>query len=167
MLLRRDVDVAIVHDYDLAPMTEAAALHYDLLLEEPLYVALPVGHPLAGRPVHLADLRDERWISGSPRGECSAVIANACALAGFEPRVDFHMDDYAGAIALVEQGLAVTLVPEMAAGWGHGGAVLCPIADRPLRRRLYAARRAGSDVSPAINAVITELRHPVARDLVA
>lgn len=167
MLLRREMDVAIVHDYDLAPMTQVPGLHYELLLEEPLFVVLPSGHRLAGRPVRVENLRDERWIAASPHGECCEMIENACAMAGFEPRVDFFVDDYAVAIALVEQDLAVTIVPEMAAGWGQGRAVLCPIADRPLRRRLYAARRAGSDVSPAISAVVAELRRPAARGLVA
>lgn len=167
MLLRRDMDVAIVHDYDLAPMSQLDGLHYELLLEEPLFVVLPSGHRLARGAVRLEDLRDDRWISASPHGECHEMIGNACAMAGFEPRVDFFVDDYALAIALVEQGLAVTIVPEMAAGWGQGGAVLCQIADRPLHRRLYAARRAGSDVSPAIDAVVTELRRRPARDLVA
>jgi len=167
MLQRREMDIAIVHDYDLAPMTQSPGLRYELLLEEPLFVVLPRGHRLAGGPVRLEDLRGEQWISASPHGECHEMIGNACAMAGFDPRVDFLVDDYAVAIALVEQSLAVTIVPEMAAGWGQGGAVLCPIADRPLRRRLYAARRAGSDVSPAINAVVAELRRRPARDLVA
>jgi len=167
MLQRRDMDVAIVHDYDLAPMTQLGGLHYELLLEEPLFVVLPSGHPLARGAVRLEDLRDERWIGASPHGECHEMTYNACAMAGFEPRVDFLVDDYAVAIALVEQALAVTIVPEMAAGWGQGGAVLCPIANRPLHRRLYAARRAGSDVSPAIDAVVAELRRRPARDLVA
>jgi DNA-binding transcriptional LysR family regulator len=167
MLQRRDMDVAIVHDYDLAPMTQVPGLHYELLLEEPLFVVLPIGHRLAARPVRLEDLRDERWIAASPDGECSEMTDNACAMAGFEPRVDFLIDDYAVAIALVEQGLAVTIVPEMAAGWGQGDAVLCPIADRPLHRRLYAARRAGSDVSPAIDAVVAELRRRPVREQVA
>lgn len=167
MLQRRDIDVAIVYDYDLAPMTELPTLRYEPLLEERLLVCLPEGHRLAGRPVRLADLEDERWISGPPRGECHAVLANACGLAGFEPRIDFHLDDYAIAIALVEQGVGVTLVPEIALGWGHGGAVFEPLAGRPIKRRLLAARRAGSDESPAVNAVVAELRRPPLRELVA
>src|SRR3954467_7397775 len=57
------------------------------LLDDPMYVALPAGHPLAHkRNLKLEDLADEAWILGTA-GSCpdASIFLRSCQVAGFEP----------------------------------------------------------------------------------
>lgn len=81
------------------------------------HVVLPAGHPAAtaGGAVDTGALREQRWIL--PRGAaCAALVAQACAQAGFEPDVVIAADDHGAARRLVESGLGITVVPELL-GW--------------------------------------------------
>src|SRR3954469_6401233 len=57
------------------------------ILEDPMYVLLPAGHPLAARRrMRLEDLRDDPWIVGSATSTCpdAMILLRACQSAGFE-----------------------------------------------------------------------------------
>ncbi|GAA1238803.1 LysR family transcriptional regulator [Kitasatospora nipponensis] len=86
------------------------------LLDDPLVAVLPAGHPLAGRgerePVDLAELAGEQWIAGCP--QCRGHLVELCAVAGFEPRIDFATDDYPAVVGLVAAGLGVAVLPGLA-----------------------------------------------------
>jgi DNA-binding transcriptional LysR family regulator len=63
-----DLDLAIIGTPDAAPAFDGVRLRR--LMSDPLAVALPVGHRLAGRDVvRLAELADENWIAGQVRPE--------------------------------------------------------------------------------------------------
>jgi DNA-binding transcriptional LysR family regulator len=67
------------------------------LLDDPMYITLPVGHPQATLPkVKVSDLAEEAWILGSGDASCpdSQILIRACNAAGFEPRIAFQSDDY-------------------------------------------------------------------------
>ena len=54
------------------------------LLEDPMYLALPLDHPLAHRRrLRLDDLADEAWVAGAADCECNRLISHACAAAGY------------------------------------------------------------------------------------
>jgi len=153
-----DLDAAVVHRYDLLPAREDPGVEVRELLVDPLWVALPPGDPAAGPgPVRLADLRDRRWIGGAPDTSCYAVVIQACALAGYRPAVDFHSNDFAVVLALVEAGLGVALVPGLALAGTATGAAFRPVGELPLSRRVLAAVRAGSASAPAVAAVLDAL----------
>lgn len=82
------------------------------LLVEPLWLAVPLAHPLSTRAaVELADVAGESFIR--LRGpsllwrQCEAL----CREAGFTPRVDFEGDDIPTLRAFVAAGLGVAIVP--------------------------------------------------------
>lgn len=79
-------------------------------------VVLPADHAAAGGDtVDTAALKDERWIL--PRGAaCAALVARACAHAGFEPDVVLAADDHGAARRLVESGVGITAAPGLL-GW--------------------------------------------------
>lgn len=82
------------------------------LLEDPLVLALPASHLLAGRDVvHLADLHAQTWIAGCPR--CRGHLIEVCAAAGFSPGVAYATDDYVAVLGLVAAGLGVALIPAL------------------------------------------------------
>lgn len=82
------------------------------VLEDPVAVALPAGHALAGREVvPLGELAGDEWIAGCPR--CRGHLLALADLAGFVPDVSYETEDYVAVLGLVAAGLGVALVPRL------------------------------------------------------
>ncbi|CAM5242946.1 hypothetical protein SALBM217S_06993 [Streptomyces griseoloalbus] len=63
-MIRGDLDLAVVLDWYNKPMPLPDGLVKALLLDDPADVALPAGHPLAGREeIDLAELAEDEWIT--------------------------------------------------------------------------------------------------------
>ncbi len=136
-------------------------LHH--LLDEPLYVAVPAGHPLArAGGVRLAQLADADWISGSDRPE--GTLLEAAVRHGFRPRVAHVVGEWTAKQGYVAAGLGVALVPGLAASSVRPDVVLLALRDEeaPLRT-VYAATARGRSVSPAVRAFLAVLREEAAR----
>ncbi|MGH2854147.1 MAG: LysR family transcriptional regulator [Solirubrobacteraceae bacterium] len=106
-------------EFDLALLFEFGEAEQDLkrveLLEDPLYLALPRGHRLAGkRALRLGELRGEAWVQTSRSSPCARHVVRCCHAAGFEPNVAFESDDYQTVQGLVAAGVGVALIPELA-----------------------------------------------------
>lgn len=127
------IDVAVVSDYP-AGLPDRTGLRLVQLMRDPLLVALPRQHRLAGKPkLRLRDLAEETWIDGSEPGQPTALNI-ACARAGFTPRVDLRVREWMGKQGFVAAGLGVTLVPALAAPAVRGDLVLCGLGrDAPVR----------------------------------
>ncbi|MGI5487226.1 LysR family transcriptional regulator [Microtetraspora malaysiensis] len=145
------IDVAVVSDYPSALVTGPEST-LTPLMESELLVALPSGHPLAGRAVvDLRDLRDENWIEAPPRGH-TTMLLTACARAGFTPRAGFRVAEWTGKFGYVAAGLGVTLVPAMAADGvrGRTDLVLRPLGEFAPRRSVYAALPSAAPLPAAV-----------------
>ncbi|MFF9863849.1 LysR family transcriptional regulator [Streptomyces sp. NPDC013953] len=128
------------------------------LLADPLDVALPAGHPLAGAPgLRLADLSGERWIFGGS-GPWSEITTVACEAAGFLPEQAHSAAGWTAILAMVEAGMGVALVPRMAAAERSTGVVMRVLEGDQPRRHVIAAVRRGSESAPAVARVLTALR---------
>jgi DNA-binding transcriptional LysR family regulator len=85
------------------------------LFEDPMKLALPKGHRLAGKQrITLDDLSDEAWVQTSEASACARHVVRICRSAGFEPRVSFESDDYLTVQGLVAAGVGVALIPQLA-----------------------------------------------------
>ncbi len=130
------------------------------LLADPLDVALPVGHRLAGAPgLRLADLAGEPWIFGGS-GPWSQITTAACEAAGFVPEQAHSASGWTAILAMVEAGMGVALVPRMASAFdpSHAGVAMRVLeADRPHRHVVAAVRR-GAEQGPAVARVLAALR---------
>lgn len=151
----RRLDVALLHDYDIAPVEPDPALESTPLLDETVYLAVPAEPaPTAdGDPVRAA--READWIVGSPGTLCHTVALHACQLAGFRPTVRHHADDFTAVLALVAAGQGVGLVPELAVGQPVPRVRLMPL---DVRRRTRVAYRRGAGDHPAVAACVRALR---------
>ncbi|GII57375.1 LysR family transcriptional regulator [Planotetraspora thailandica] len=132
------IDIAVVSDYfsDVALGDETEITP---LMEDELLVALPADHPLAGGDVvDLRDLRDESWIAGAPP-DGATTLGEACARAGFAPRVDVRIGEWTGKLGYVAAGLGVTMVPAMAVPAVRGDLALRRLGQFAPRRTVYAA----------------------------
>ncbi|MEU7820184.1 LysR family transcriptional regulator [Catellatospora sp. NPDC049133] len=152
-LRERRLDVALLHDYDLAPVVPDPTVDSVPLLDETVYLAVPEGFPVADDPVHAA--RDADWIVGTPGTLCHAVAVRICQAAGYALRARHHADDFTAVLALVAAGLGVALVPQLGAVQPPSGVRLAPLGSR---RRTRIAYRRGSGDHPAVAACVAAIR---------
>jgi DNA-binding transcriptional LysR family regulator len=152
-----ELDVALAHEYDSIPRRPDPSFVEHRLMDDPLRIALPAGHPLAkSATVAMEDLARERWIAGRPGTHCGIVVTTASRAAGFEPEIAAHASEFATMLALVAAGLGVAVVPGLATTSRHEGVAL--LEPRPaLERRIYAAVRPGSGRRAAVAAVLAAL----------
>ncbi|HLP09324.1 MAG TPA: LysR family transcriptional regulator [Opitutaceae bacterium] len=101
------IDLAILPEAFLGARRDIEALQ---IADPAVFVALPEGHPLASRS-HLAlrELRNERWVSFSPRLAPSFrdLVVRLCRKAGFTPQLGPTAPTMDGMLALVAAGEGV------------------------------------------------------------
>jgi DNA-binding transcriptional LysR family regulator len=150
-----EFDLALLFDFPGARERHGARLRTQLLLEDPMLVALPAEHALAGkRALTLADLREQDWVQTSEPSPCARHVVRSCVAAGFEPKVTFESDDYETVQGLVASGVGVALIPRLALTHVHPGIVVRSLAPKPPSRRVVAATLAGAGIAPAAGTMI-------------
>jgi LysR family transcriptional activator of glutamate synthase operon len=103
----REVDVAVT---SVSDVPEVPGLTIDVLHTEPVVVALPPDHRLAGKDaVKLDQLRDESWLLPPLAREFMAEVGTAL---GFEPRIDLGVASFTMARSLVLAGEGVSILSE-------------------------------------------------------
>jgi DNA-binding transcriptional LysR family regulator len=158
LLTAGEVDLAIVMDFEDAPLTEPQ-IELTHLLDDRYDVVLPRDHALAGRAkVDVADLADERWVVPTVGSGCREGVVSSCRLSGFAPRLAIESDENTQMQAFVATGLGVAMFPRLGLSTVHPGVVVKPSTGRVLERRVWAATLAGSYRSPATEAMIEILR---------
>jgi molybdate transport repressor ModE-like protein len=156
-LMGGETDIAVVFDYVAFPEEWGRDTESELILEEPMRVALAPGHPLAAsKRVEVSALADEDWLCGDSPSSCREHVVNTCRAAGFEPRISFESDDYQVVQGLVAAGLGVTLLPEIAGE--YPGVELRDIVPKPPTRRIWAVTRDAASRSPAAAEIVAILR---------
>jgi DNA-binding transcriptional LysR family regulator len=156
-----DVDLGIVFESDGPAHDGFDRVH---LLEDPMYLALPLDHPLAQRRrVRLADLAGEAWVAGAADCECNKLISRACAMAGYQPRIAFETDDYTAMQGFVAAGVGVSLIAELGLTTVRDDIVVRDLGrDTPIRQ-IYAATPAEGYIAPATQAMLEILRDVASR----
>jgi len=168
MLRAGQLEVAIVFEFhNLSPaewerLYGGAELHP--LVDDPMYLALPPGHPLAHKPrVRLQDLADENWIQeGNPKNPCGRLHQAACINAGFDPKIGFRTDDYNVVQGMVAAGVGVSLLPSFALANVRDDIVVRSLGPGAPARQIAAATLAGGYRSPATDAMLEILREVAA-----
>lgn len=88
-------------------------LRAELLYRDPVVVVMPRDHPLAGKPVSIQSLKDERFVLCDRHmtpGLFDGIVA-LCSDAGFSPNIVNTSSTWSGVLTLVESGEGVALVP--------------------------------------------------------
>lgn len=152
-----ETDIAVAFDYAAFPEEWGRDSEAELILEEPMRIALAPGHPLAAsKTVKVEALADEDWLCGNRPSSCREHVLSCCRQAGFEPRISFESDDYQVLQGLVAAGLGVTLLPEIAGE--YPGVELRDISPEPPTRRIWAVTRDKASRSPAAGEMVAILR---------
>jgi DNA-binding transcriptional LysR family regulator len=158
MMRAGELDIAIVYDFDGMTGGIDEQLDAVYLLDDQYDLLLAADHPLAERAlVRLSDLVDDRWVNSCPPSGCRRAVVHACNQAGFEPNVDFELDDILAMQALVAAGMGVTLLPRLGLTTVHPGVVVRPLDREAPVRHIHAARLRDAYESPATTAMMQML----------
>ncbi|CAM2959537.1 LysR family transcriptional regulator [Cupriavidus taiwanensis] len=138
-LRQRSLDIALVCE---PPLPDDADLEAAQVLNDPMLLALPEGHPLAAaQSLTPADLGAQKWI-GVMHQETAlrhdAFIA-ACARAGFTPTITMEATEPLAALGLVAAGLGVTTIQRSLRHQAPAGVVLHELSWLDYRIPLWAA----------------------------
>ncbi len=121
--------------------------HKDLelfpLRTEPVFAALPKGHPCAAsRSLSLKDLRGEPFVMLRD-GHCFRDLSvAACSSARITPNIAFETGQFSSVLAMVGAGVGISMVPEMAVDRGADCRYV-PLTDTRARRTIVLATLRG------------------------
>jgi DNA-binding transcriptional LysR family regulator len=154
------LDVAFVR-----PPVSDAALRSEVIVREPLVVALPPRHRLARKSrIPLPTLANEPFVL-PPRDVVPVfhdAVLRLCREAGFVPHAPHEADHLQMIIAMVAAGAGVALVPSGARKFTHHRVVYRPLHPAPDDLDISIAWRKDDD-SPTVSAFVTELRQALAQ----
>jgi DNA-binding transcriptional LysR family regulator len=150
-LLAGQIDVGFVRGEPLH-VQDARGLRLRVIDREPLLLALPSGHPLAGRnSLRIIDVAGDAFIS-QPRDLAATLYDSLVKLAtkaGFEPKIFQHAQHINGLLALVAAGLGLALVPASMRAVRLVGVSYVSLEDSDAYLLLAVACRADDD-APAL-----------------
>ena len=155
-----EIDLAIGHDVRTAAPTVSV-----VVVDEQFAVALPVEHPLAQTPsLAVGQLAGEALIvfrrEVSPHYH-DTVIA-ICVSAGFSPTIRHEVMVWQSAIALVQDGLGIAIVPSVhahlaAARPTSRRLAFAQLSDARITSRTYGRYLAGGAAAPTVQHFLGEL----------
>ena len=161
-----DVDLVLGDEWRHQPLRLPAGVQRHDLFEDAVFVVLPAGHPAAARhdeAVPLAELAGEAWTSGHAGMGWEEMTQRTCrALGGFEPDIRHRTNDAVVSVALAAQGLALTMLPELALRDRGAGVALRAIAEGDVSRTIFAATRASDAARPSTQALLAAVHDAAA-----
>lgn len=140
LLVAGQVQLAVFDRFEGMEQRELRGIEVRTLVTEPQFVALPDWDPLGEQEeVELAQLADRDWVSPPAEQIGQRVqIFQACADAGFTPRLTHHVNEASTARSLVARG-AVSFAS--APSRSGDGIVIRPLRGAPLMTDLLVATR--------------------------
>ena len=134
------------------------------LMQEPLDVALPIGHRLASKArLTPADLVDELWI-GVPDGYPYDRVLRQIEVANGSPaRIGQRFLDNGIVEAVVEAGHGIAVLPRYTTQDHGNGLVTRPLSGIRATRQISALLRPDRIERPSVRRVVEELRAESAR----
>jgi DNA-binding transcriptional LysR family regulator len=157
LLKAGEMDIALGIDPDAA-VDDSESVERLHLLDDPMHVARPVGHPLTKKArLRLKDLSEESWINTTDACSCANLVVDACFRAGFDPKTTFESDDYMAIQGLIAAGVGVALIPTLALTTVRDDVVIRDLGAEAPVRKIYAASLSGAQRSPAAKAMLDVL----------
>lgn len=161
--LTADFDIVLAHSVPGGRSWSGRGLRNLYLLSEPLDIALPVGHRLAGLDVLTPnDLVDEPWI-GVPEGyPFDRLLHEIDAVTGATLTVVQRVTDSRITEALVAAGIGISLIPRFTASGQERGIVTRPLTGVDMSRHIVALMRPDKAERLAVRTVADALQREAA-----
>ncbi|WP_233842486.1 LysR family transcriptional regulator [Dyella sp. 2HG41-7] len=145
------IDVGFVRDVPTHE-DDAYAIRLDVIDREPLLLAMPENHRLAGRSsVELGEVAGDPFVI-QPRELAATLydrLVRLASKAGFHPVIRQHAQQINGLVALVSAGIGLSLVPASMQAVKLPGVSYVPLADPDAYLLLAVASRA-ENPSPVV-----------------
>lgn len=153
------VTAGLTWDYDFAPRPDDGLRRHHLL-DDPLRVLVPDGHPLAAAaaPLRLRDLASEPWVARAHRPPYADAFEVMCRITGFEPDVVFRTEDYSSLQGLVAAGVGLAVAPRLALVAQRPDVVALTFDEPGFSRRIDAATLPETARDPVVVALVDVLR---------
>ncbi|MBU6455090.1 MAG: LysR family transcriptional regulator [Cyanobacteria bacterium REEB67] len=132
----------------------------EILVEEPLVVAVPSQWELAGASaLSLASLKDEPFVvfPTKPDATFSNFVRSCCLAAGFEPRIMQEANELQTAISLVASGIGLSLMPASVHNLQRIGVTYVPLKE-PAPRTVISVLHRKNDPSPSLKNFLSVLQ---------
>ncbi|WP_437882270.1 LysR family transcriptional regulator [Pseudomonas sp. LRF_L74] len=125
------------------------AIVQQVIKEDPLVAAMPVGHPLLAAPVSLEALAREPFVlyPGTPRPSYADHVLGVFRREGLSIRVAQMVNELQTAIGLVATGIGVTLVPASVQRLHRDDIGYTSLLDSKATSPIILSYRAGDDSS--------------------
>lgn len=154
-----DFDVVLAHAVGPATSWADRDLLTVPLLDEPLDVALPIGHPLADHDeVAPAEIAGERWIGVPDDFPYERLLQEIERVAGTALTIVQRFSDTRVTESLVASGEGLAVLPRYTSGGEGSGVVLRPLAQLAPTRRIAALLRRETAERPSVRLVLDTLR---------
>jgi DNA-binding transcriptional LysR family regulator len=162
--LTPDFDIVLADSPGLLPSWRERGLSVVKLLEEPLDVALPEGHPLSAKAsLSARDLIGETWI-GAPLGyPYDRILRQLEAITGEPATIGQRFLDNGIIEALVASGYGIAILPRFTTRDHENGLVTRPLSGVRALRRISALLRPDRAERPSVRLVVEALRVEAAR----
>ncbi|MBF6471847.1 MULTISPECIES: LysR family transcriptional regulator [Nocardia] len=147
-VLAGDADLGIV-----SPRPAVAGVGWRTVLRQPLVLAVPPEHRLAGRrQVRLAEVADAQFVTMHHGFGMRRIFDELCAAADIRPRIAFESSDLVTVAGLVSAGLGVAILPgEDPPSTGPlSGPVTVPLTDAGAARAVGLIWPASATPSDAV-----------------
>jgi molybdate transport repressor ModE-like protein len=154
-----EADLGLVHNWNSVPLVIPEHLTLEWLCEDVADLLVHRTHPLAQRAeVEPAQLVHERWISTPDGAICNEALLRIFADLGRVPDIRVYDPDFATHIALVEQDVAVALVPRLGRPALPPDVVAVQVVNPVQARQVGLVHRRTMTASPGIRHVAALLR---------
>jgi len=155
-----DYDIVVAHRSDDVQPARRVGLSVTSLMREPLDVALPLGHPLAGRAyVTPTDVIGDDWIGPPPGFPVDRVLTAMSVTAGAPVRVVRRTTHFPLTERLVAAGHGIALLPRHTTTQHAAGRfALVPLRALRAGRLVEALSRPDRAARRAVTVVLHELQ---------
>ena len=151
LLGRDDIDVALVYDYDLAPL----AFRNDMTPHQLWSLRWGLGVPSSTPRGPLSTFADYDWIVNSRNTADEDVLHTLASMAGFSPRIVHRIDSLELVEDLIVAGHGIGLLPCVPVT--RPGVRLLPLNDPTVTMRVYAVVRRGREQWPPVRVLLENL----------
>jgi len=154
-----DFDIVLAHAVGPSPGWTDRDLVVVPLVDEPLDVALPVGHPLADQDeVSATDVAASPWIGVPDDFPFERLLGEIERVAGMPLDIVQRFSDTRVIESLVAAGEGLAVLPRFTSGAPGSGVVLRPLTALAPTRRIAALLRRENAERPSIRVVLDALR---------
>jgi DNA-binding transcriptional LysR family regulator len=157
------LDIALVNDWMNAPLVLPDGVQRVLIMNDPVDLAVPADHPLAGRAsVELTELSAEPWITWPYGAICHEWLTQTLRQHGLTPEVTHTAEEHQTQLAMVAAGLGIAVMPRLGRGSIEGVSIIT--LEPAFSRQIYAIFRTLASERPAIVMTVSAM-HEVAQQL--